>query len=135
MYVIVKDYGFVLNEEEIKELFLKNEKLKEEYIKSQKNSSDYEFMLDNADEIGFVRYCTDDNGFVLYKFESNDEVDFDYGMVFLLELKRDSLFQRYSDYKEIYIEIWHNLKEQGFEVDLDYVKQHCGKLEGVEWYD
>lgn len=136
MFTVIKDYGFVLKEDDIKDLFLKNKNIKDVFLKSVENNTDYETMLDLADELGFMRFFTEDSGFAFFRFQDEGgREDIDYGTVFILSLDRDSLFQKYEDYDDIYAEVYTKLKDKGFDIDIDYVKQFCGILEGVEYYD
>lgn len=68
---------------------------------------------------------TDENG-----LDCNNERYFREDDIIIFELQKDTLFECYKDYNEIYEEIINNLKEINIIVDKDFVKKHFGVLEG-----
>ena len=50
--------------------------------------------------------------------------------VILLELQKDTLYEKYNDRAEIIAELKNNLKEVGIVVDDDYINKHFGYING-----
>ena len=50
--------------------------------------------------------------------------------IILLELQKDTLYEKYNDRAEIIAELKNNLKEVGIVVDDDYINKHFGYING-----
>lgn len=50
--------------------------------------------------------------------------------IILLELQKDTLYEKYNDRAEIIAELKNNLKEVGIIVDDDYINKHFGYVNG-----
>lgn len=50
--------------------------------------------------------------------------------IILLELQKDTLYEKYNDRMEIITELKDNLKEVGIIVDNDYIDKHFGYING-----
>lgn len=50
--------------------------------------------------------------------------------IILLELQKDTLYEKYNDRAEIIAELKNNLKEVGIVVDDDYINKHFGYVNG-----
>lgn len=139
----IKEFCFCLSIEEVRNFVFKT-KYKDEYIKEfgsvesgKISNSDYEFLCELADILGFS-CCSADNefGLVFYGLEWRDKkIKINNGVLFALPLRKDTLFQKYEDYNDIYGEIYSTFKEIDIILDLEYIREHCGLLEGVEIYD
>lgn len=137
----VREYGFILDTTLLLELLSKEEnkeKVKEflDWLEVDKiEDLDNIGLCDIAQEIGFSVYGqftgetynyngTDKEDNTLY-FESDD--------MFIIFLQKDTLFQKYEDWNEIFIEIINTLSSYGIKVDLDFVKKYTGEVSGSYW--
>lgn len=50
--------------------------------------------------------------------------------IILLELQKDTLYEKYNDREEVIAELKDNLKEVGIIVDDDYINKHFGYITG-----
>lgn len=50
--------------------------------------------------------------------------------IILLELQKDTLYEKYNDKTEVIAELKDNLKEVGIIVDNDYIDKHFGYING-----
>ena len=142
-FLAIKHFGFVIKTEEFRELIL-NSIYKDTYIDTFGNvengkelNKDYEFMCDLASGIGLNYFSADNElGLVLYGLKWREKIfELNCGGVFLLPFDKDNLFEQYESYEEIYSEVLYNLKNEGINVDKDFVEKHCGLLEGVDFCD
>ena len=84
---------------------------------------DFSYLINNACFIGeFEGYLETDL--------MEDRTYYNGDDIILLELQKDTLYEKYNDRTEIIAELKNNLKEVGIIVDDDYINKHFGYVNG-----
>lgn len=84
---------------------------------------DFSYLINNAYFIGeFEGYLETDL--------MEDRTYYDGDDIILLELQKDTLYEKYNDREEVIAELKDNLKEVGIIVDDDYINKHFGYITG-----
>ena len=84
---------------------------------------DFSYLINNACFIGeFEGYLETDL--------EEDRIYYNDDDIILLELQKDTLYEKYNDRAEIIAELKDNLKEVGIVVDDDYINKHFGYVNG-----
>lgn len=84
---------------------------------------DFSYLINNACFIGeFEGYLETDL--------MEDRTYYNGDDIILLELQKDTLYEKYNDRAEIIAELENNLKEVGIIVDDDYINKHFGYVNG-----
>lgn len=127
----IKDFGFCLKFEELEQLIIKSG------IELKDNGDNYDMVCELADIWNFICYDTDcELGFNLYELEWRTKLEhLTSGVIFVLHFDRDTLFERYENYDDIYAEIYSKLKRNGLKITMEEIRKHCVLLEGIEVYD
>lgn len=128
----IKEYCFCLKFDEFEDLIIKSgiENL-------DKDEDNFEEICEIADTFDFICYDTDcEYGFNLYELEWRTKLEhLTNGIIFALHFDRDTLFEKYENYDDIYAEIYSKLKNKGVKISIEEIKKHCVLLEGIEVYD
>lgn len=84
---------------------------------------DFSYLINNAYFIGeFEGYLETDL--------MEDRTYYDGDDIILLELQKNTLYEKYNDREEVIEELKNNLKEVGIIVDDDYINKHFGYVNG-----
>lgn len=128
----IKDYCFCLTFEELEKI------IKNSGIELEDEEDTYEEICELADVWGFTCYDTNNDsiGFNLYELEWRTKLEtVNNGVIFALEFDKDTLFQKYEDYNDIYAELYSKLNKYGLKLSMEEIKKHCVLLEGIEYFD
>lgn len=122
-------YGLVLTCEELDSLVKDNkETILGEDIDEDISTND---LFDLACDLGFFALSELDGVFSGLRQLNCTEKYFDLDYCFILELKKDTLFECYQDKQEIVDEVVNSLKDMGFvNVDIDFIKNNIGFIDG-----
>lgn len=129
---VIKEFCFCLQFEELEDLIIKNQLADLDVLEDN-----YEEVCKIADTLDFICYDTDcEFGFNLYELEWRTKLEnLTSGVIFALQFDRDTLFEKYENYDDIYAEIYSKLKHKGIKLEMAEIKKHCVLLEGIEVYD
>lgn len=89
-----------------------------------------EVFDDIGDLASYIGYYIGDFDGILH-LSDYDNIEFRYECVVVIDLKKNTLFEAYKDYNEIYEELRYAFGDIGITLDDDYIKQHFGFLDGV----
>lgn len=94
--------------------------------------------IDNVDFSEVIDFsCNINNAYFIAEFEGyldtdlmEDRTYYNGDDIILLELQKNTLYEKYNDREEVIEELKNNLKEVGIIVDDDYIDKHFGYVNG-----
>lgn len=126
----IETKGVILRYNELVDLIKENKDTIKGLSIEEIDNEEYD-LVDFTYNIDFATYYGEFNGYIDLK-ESNKREYFDYEDIILLELKKNSLFEKYENQEEIYNELIDTLKQVGINVDRNYIVNHYGYINGTE---
>lgn len=133
----VREYGFILDSELLIKLLSKEENKEKinEFLDwlevDNLEELDSRNKFDIAQEIGFNVYSQFTGE--AYNYDNTEDIYFSDEDMFIIFLQKDSLFQQYKDWNEIFSEILNTLLSYGIKTDIDFIKEHTGEVVGSYW--
>lgn len=119
----------MLNSDEFRNLIYNNRNNINELEINDIEDIDYEFMDDFIYSISNTCWFSQVDGtFKTYIDKEEDYKYLDEEDIYIFELEKDTLFECYGGYDEIYEELQNNFKKVGIIVNKEYIKEHFGYL-------
>lgn len=135
----VREYGFILNEELFIELLQRKENEKKlndllEWLEIE-NIEDIDSLClsDIAQEIGFEIYSQFTGETYNPKIAIDDCIYFQDENMFIMYLQKDTLFDKYENWEEVYQEVKDTLLKYDIIADDDFIKKYTCQVEGSYW--
>lgn len=135
----VREYGFILDTTLLLELLSKEEnkeKVKEflDWLEVDKiEDLDNIGLCDIAQEIGFEIYFQFTGETYNPKVAIDDCIYFQDENMFIMYLQKDTLFDKYENWEEVYQEVKDTLLKYDIIADDDFIKKYTCQVEGSYW--
>jgi hypothetical protein len=132
---MMRNYGvqskcFMLKMSEFTNLMKENKDTIKDFDFENDDLEDYCIVDDFVNMIDYACWFGEISG-SFYQENAKEEYQyFDDEDIMIIELTKDTLFDKYNDYNEVYDEIRTDLESVGIIVDNNYVKEHFGLLSG-----
>lgn len=124
----IETKGMVLNCNELEKLIVNNKETVNQDYFIDFDCIEFSEMTDFIYEILNACFVCEFEGYlVLDTTEELVELDTD---IFLFELDKNTLFEKYENIEEIYNELIDKFKGIGIKIDIDYIKDHFGRING-----
>lgn len=135
----VREYGFILDTTLLLELLSKEEnkeKVKEflDWLEVDKiEDLDSIGLCDIAQEIGFEIFSQFTGETYNPKVAIDDCIYFQDENMFIMYLQKDTLFDKYENWEEVYQEVKDTLLKYDIIADDDFIKKYTCQVEGSYW--
>lgn len=126
----------VITSEELTQLLWENrEQFKKDFDNwciENEEDIDYEVLDEMWTSLPYASVLHGFNGSFWYRFNKQNEIKRHCDeTLYILELQKNSLYEKYEDENELIEELCSNLFNNGFATDDGFILEHFGFLEGV----
>lgn len=94
---------------------------------------DFDEIIDFIDNISYAYFVGEFEGELLDYDRTTELEHYNGEDIIIIELQKDTLYDKYNNKDEVIEELKDNLKKVGIIVDDDFIKNHFGIINGTYW--